>query len=52
MSCSNTCACGNTTCMHTRADRFGRRKEDYDKARVLLDDAARSGSYLYPIKVP
>jgi hypothetical protein len=25
-------------------------KEDYDKARVLLNDAARSGSYLYPIK--
>ncbi|KAK3900865.1 hypothetical protein C8A05DRAFT_45382 [Staphylotrichum tortipilum] len=25
-------------------------KEDYDKARVLLNDAARSGSYWYPIK--
>ncbi|KAK4154889.1 hypothetical protein C8A00DRAFT_32334 [Chaetomidium leptoderma] len=25
-------------------------KEDYDKARVLLNDAARSGSYVYPIK--
>jgi len=25
-------------------------KEDYDKARVLLNDAARSGSYMYPIK--
>jgi hypothetical protein len=27
------------------------RKEDYDRAKVLLNDAARSGSYLYPIKV-
>ncbi|GAB1312139.1 Outer spore wall protein RRT8 [Madurella fahalii] len=26
------------------------RKEDYDRAKVLLNDAARSGSYLYPIK--
>jgi hypothetical protein len=25
-------------------------KEDYDKARVLLNHAAKSGSYLYPIK--
>lgn len=25
-------------------------KEDYDKARVLLNDATRSGSWLYPIK--
>ncbi|KAK4102711.1 hypothetical protein N658DRAFT_321212 [Parathielavia hyrcaniae] len=25
-------------------------KEDIDKAKVLLNDAARSGSYLYPIK--
>jgi len=25
-------------------------KEDYDKARLLLNDAARSGSYMYPIK--
>jgi len=25
-------------------------KEDYDKARILLNDAARSGSYMYPIK--
>ncbi|KAK4040728.1 hypothetical protein C8A01DRAFT_35289 [Parachaetomium inaequale] len=25
-------------------------KEDYDKARLLLNDAARSGSYLYPVK--
>ncbi|KAK4117571.1 hypothetical protein N656DRAFT_47721 [Canariomyces notabilis] len=25
-------------------------KEDYDRAKVLLNDAARSGSYLYPIK--
>lgn len=26
------------------------RKEDYDRAKVLINDAARSGSYLYPIK--
>ncbi|EAQ89940.1 hypothetical protein CHGG_06559 [Chaetomium globosum CBS 148.51] len=26
-------------------------KEDYDKARVLLNHAAKSGSYLYPIKL-
>lgn len=25
-------------------------KEDYDRAKVLINDAARSGSYLYPIK--
>ncbi|KAK3393137.1 hypothetical protein B0H63DRAFT_11301 [Podospora didyma] len=25
-------------------------KEDYDRARLLINDAARSGSYLYPIK--
>ncbi|RYP41579.1 hypothetical protein DL767_000921 [Monosporascus sp. MG133] len=25
-------------------------KEDYDKARVLLSEAARSGSYMYPFK--
>ncbi|KAI1101640.1 hypothetical protein F4804DRAFT_335056 [Jackrogersella minutella] len=25
-------------------------KEDYEKARVLLSDAARSGAYLYPFK--
>ncbi|KAL1859709.1 hypothetical protein Daus18300_009428 [Diaporthe australafricana] len=25
-------------------------KEDFDKARALVNDAARSGSYLYPIK--
>lgn len=27
------------------------RKEDFDRAKVLVNDAARSGSYLYPIKV-
>ena len=25
-------------------------KEDYDRAKVLINDAAKSGSYLYPIK--
>ncbi|KAL2183444.1 hypothetical protein L209DRAFT_759044 [Thermothelomyces heterothallicus CBS 203.75] len=25
-------------------------KEEYDKAKLLLNDAARSGSYMYPIK--
>jgi hypothetical protein len=25
-------------------------KEDFDKAKVLFNDATRSGSYLYPIK--
>ncbi|KAK3336834.1 hypothetical protein B0T19DRAFT_437549 [Cercophora scortea] len=25
-------------------------KEDYEKARVLINDAAKSGSYLYPVK--
>ena len=27
------------------------RKEDYDRAKSLINDAAKSGSYLYPIKV-
>lgn len=27
------------------------RKEDFGRAKVLVNDAARSGSYLYPIKV-
>jgi hypothetical protein len=26
-------------------------KEDFDKAKVLVNDAAKSQSYLYPIKV-
>lgn len=26
-------------------------QEDFDKARVLVTDAAKSGSYLYPVKV-
>jgi hypothetical protein len=26
-------------------------KEDFDKAKTLVNDAARSGSYIYPIKV-
>lgn len=25
-------------------------KEDFDKARTLVNDAAKSGAYLYPIK--
>lgn len=29
----------------------GNRKEDYDRAKALINDAAKSGSYLYPIKV-
>jgi len=37
--------------IHSFADWFGCRKEDYDKARLLLNDAAKSGSYMYPIKV-
>ncbi|KAH6630167.1 hypothetical protein B0J18DRAFT_407458 [Chaetomium sp. MPI-SDFR-AT-0129] len=33
------------------ADRAqGVAKEDYEKAKLLLNDAARSGSYMYPIK--
>jgi len=27
------------------------RKEDFDRAKLLINDAAKSGSYLYPIKV-
>lgn len=26
------------------------RKEDYEKARVLLSEAVKSGSYLYPFR--
>jgi hypothetical protein len=37
--------------IHVFADGFGCRKEDYDKARLLLNEAAKSGSYMYPIKV-
>lgn len=33
------------------ADSPSRRSEDYDSAKALFNDAARSGSYLYPIKV-
>ena len=29
----------------------GNRKEDYDRAKTLINDAAKSGSYLYPVKV-
>lgn len=41
----------NRTRPSVSADRSGFRKEDFDHAKVLINDAARSGSYLYPIKV-
>ncbi|KAI0476458.1 hypothetical protein GGR56DRAFT_666053 [Xylariaceae sp. FL0804] len=43
---SESVGVGNS--VHTKAKEVA--KEDYDKARILVTDAAKSGAYLYPFK--